>query len=94
MIVPLSGEAREILRALLHGLELREIDGEWGFVGHWQDIGRSHVSSVTMSELIGSQLVSIRGGSQAIITKSGEEQLFRLMKDETAAVLKWFHESA
>jgi hypothetical protein len=36
MSAPLSGAAREVLRALVHGLELREVDGEW-MVGSARD---------------------------------------------------------
>ena len=53
MSASLSNGAREVLRALVHGLVLREVNGKWTFVGHWQDPSRSDVPSCIMRELFG-----------------------------------------
>jgi hypothetical protein len=88
--VPLSDPAREVLRALVHGLELREIAGEWIFVGHWQDPARSGVSPVVIRELFGFQFICQLDGSQVVITKAGAQALSRLTIDDIAAASKWW----
>ena len=93
MSAPLTGAGREVLRALVHGLELREIDGEWIFVGHWQDPARSGVPSVVMCELLESGFICRRDGSGATITKAGEQALSRSTIDAIAATLRWFSET-
>jgi hypothetical protein len=91
MSAPLSGAAREVLRALVHGLELREVDGEWIFVGHWQDPAHSGVPSVVMRELFGLQCICRLDGSGAAITEAGEQALSRSTIDAIAAASKWFN---
>ena len=91
MSAPLSGAAREVLRALVHGLDLREIDGAWSFVGHWQDPARSGVTSAVMCELFGFGFICRLDGSGAVITKDGEQALSRSTIDAIAAASKWFN---
>ena len=91
MSAPLSGLAREVLRALVHGLELREVDGEWSFVGHWQDPAHSCVPSGVMRELFGFQFICRLDGSGAGITEAGEQALFRSTIDAIAGASKWFN---
>jgi hypothetical protein len=91
MSAPLGKEAREVLRALVHGLELREVNGEWIFVGHWQEPARSSVSSAVMQELFGFQFICRLDSSQVAITKDGEQALSRSTTDAIAATLKWLN---
>jgi hypothetical protein len=89
MSAPLSGAALEVLRALVHDLELREVDGEWIFVGHWQNPTRSHVPCGVMQELFGFQFICRSDGSRVAITKNGEQALSRSTVDAIAAASKW-----
>jgi hypothetical protein len=73
--------------ARLCTVELREVDGEWAFVGHWQDPKRSDVPPDDMRELFGYRFICWLGGSQAIITKEGEQPLFRSTKEAIDAGL-------
>jgi hypothetical protein len=91
MSAPLSGAAREVLRALVHGLELCVVDGEWTFVGHWQDPAHSGVPSVVMQELFGFRFICRPDESRAAITKDGERALSRSTIDAIAAASKWFN---
>jgi len=75
MSAPLSGAAREVLRALVHGLDLREVDGKWTFVGHWRDSTRLSVSCAVMWELFGFGFICQCDGSRATITEEGERVL-------------------
>ena len=87
---PLSGPAREVLRALVHGLELRELDGEWAFVGHWQDPARSGVPAAVMRELLSSGLICRFEDSRAAITEKGERTLSQSTIAAIDAASKWF----
>jgi hypothetical protein len=93
MSAPLSGAAREVLRALAHGLDLREINGEWTFVGYFQDRAHSGVSSETMRELFGSGFICHLGCQKIAITREGEHVLFQSTTDDIAAALKWLRET-
>jgi hypothetical protein len=75
MNATLSGAPREVLRALVHGLDLREVAGKWTFVGHWQDPTRSSVSCAVILELFGFGFICRCDGSRATITKEGERML-------------------
>jgi lipopolysaccharide biosynthesis protein len=75
MSAPLGSAAREVLRALVHGLELHKTNGQWCFVGHWQDPARSGVSARVMHELFGCRFICQLSDSRVGITKYGEEAL-------------------
>jgi hypothetical protein len=91
MNAPLTGAAREVLRGLVHGLELREANGEWTFVRHWQDPARSGVPSDVMRELFGFRFICRLDVSRVAITKDGEQALSRSTKEAIDAALKWLN---
>jgi hypothetical protein len=93
MSAPLCGSAREVLRALVHGLELHEVDGEWTFVGHWQAPAHLDVSSVVMRELFGLRFICRFGGSQAVITYEGGQARSHSILEAIAAASRWFSET-
>jgi hypothetical protein len=80
------------LRALVHGLDLREVDGKWTFVGYLQDPARSGVSSEVMRELFGSGFICRLDESRIGITEAGETALSRSTIDAFTAALKWLKE--
>ena len=76
----LSDIGREVLRALLYGLELRQVGGEWRFVGFGQDHRSSGLDSETVATLLRSGLISCGKDGRAAITEDGEATLFRWTK--------------
>ena len=71
MSVPLLTGAVEVLKALTLGLELREIAGQWTFVGPWQDPERSKVSLDTMIALTNGGFVRLNDEHRATISRRG-----------------------
>src|ERR1700677_1986195 len=84
----LSDAEREILGALLEGLELRELDGVWQFVGPWQDPQTSGVGHDVMSKLFRFGFISYGIDGRAVITHDGEMRLSQYLDIAIDAMLK------
>lgn len=79
----LSLEAREILRALIFGLSLREVDGEWSFGPKSGSVSRE----ATQKLLCDGLLESIKGS--AYITEKGRTALADDTKDIIDSSFQW-----
>jgi hypothetical protein len=86
--IRLSNAEMETLRALLCGLELRDIDGEWRFVGQWQDSRFSRVNSEIVVRLLRFGLISFGDDFRVVITESGERTLSQYLNKVIRAALE------
>jgi hypothetical protein len=81
-----SNATVEVLRALVLGLELREYDGAWRFVGPFQPPERSGVPLAVMQELFDAGYVCSRD-RRAELTDAGSAELERHF-DSAMEILK------
>ena len=78
-----STEEREILRALVLGLNLCRIDSAWRF-------GRSPVADAAINGLLEKELVALAdSGARLQITDLGREVLWCGTKELISGALKW-----
>ena len=85
----LSIGARKVLRALAIGIELRSRDGEWKFVGPWQDDSTSGVVTEHVSELLDAGLARLTETNRAEITERGQERLASLTRSILDEGMRW-----
>jgi hypothetical protein len=82
----------EVLRALLFGLELREIGDKWQFVGSWQLPHSSGVESGVVARLLHFGFISCGIDSRAVITNAGRERIFQWSKEAVSFTSKLLNE--
>jgi hypothetical protein len=86
---PLSNAEMEILRALLCGVELRDIGGEWRFVGQWQDRRFSRADRGIVARLLRSGLISVGEDFRVELTPIGEKTLSQYLEEVTSTALNY-----
>jgi hypothetical protein len=90
----LSIGAREVLRALAIGIELRSADGEWKFVGPWQDEATSGVPKGHVSELLAAGFALLTKTNCVEITKLGQEWLASFERGIVDEGMQWLRSRA
>ena len=87
--IRLTNAEMEILRALLCGLDLRDIDGGWRFVGQWQDRRFSRADRGIVAGLLCSGLISVGKDFRVELTPSGEQTLSQYLGEVTSSALSY-----
>jgi hypothetical protein len=83
----LSNTEMEILRALSCGLELQYVEGDWRFVGQWQDRRSSRVDPEIVARLLRSGLICSGTEYRNAITAGGEKMLSQYLEEVISGAL-------